>query len=167
MENKRKCVFAGTFDPLTLGHEQAIQDCLQMFDEVVVAILINPQKKPFFSVEQRKEMIALSFPNEQRIKVVCFEGTIAELLKKEETNVYVRGLRNTVDFEYENANFFASRKLNKDMVAVYLPCRQEYLHISSSMVRNSLLFQTPIDEYVSEKVKTYIYSVYPNGKYKV
>ncbi len=160
----KKCVFAGTFDPLTLGHEQAIQDCLQMFDEVVVAILINPQKKPFFNVEQRKEMIALAFPNEQRIKVICFEGTIAELLEKEGTNVYVRGLRNTVDFEYENANFFASRKLNKDMVAVYLPCRQEYLHISSSMVRNSLLFQTPIDEYVSKDVKEYIYSVYPNGK---
>ena len=123
----KKCVFAGTFDPLTLGHEQAIKDCLQMFDEVVVAILVNPQKQPLFSVEQRKEMIALAFPYEKRIKVVSFTGTVAKLLKQEQTNIYVRGIRNTVDFEYENANFFASRKLNADMVAVYLPCRQEYL----------------------------------------
>ena len=164
MENKRKCVFAGTFDPLTLGHEQAIKDCLQMFEEVVVAILINPQKQPFFTIEQRKEMIEMAFPKEKRIKVVCFVGTIAQLLKNEGTNVYVRGIRNTVDFEYENANFFASRKLNADMVAVYLPCRQEYLHISSSMVRNSLRFQTPIDEYVNEKIKEYVYSIYPNAK---
>ena len=153
MENKRKCVFAGTFDPLTLGHEQAIKDCLQMFDEVVVAILVNPQKLPCFSIEQRMEMIRLAFPCESRIKLICFSGTIADLLKQEQTNVYVRGIRNTVDFEYENANFFASRKLNADMVAVYLPCRQEYLHISSSMVRNSLQFKTPIDEYVNEKIK--------------
>ena len=164
MKTKRKCVFAGTFDPLTLGHEQAIQDCLQMFEEVVVAILINPQKQPFFTVQQRKEMIAMAFPNEKRIKVVCFEGTIAQLLKNEGTNVYVRGIRNTVDFEYENANFFASRKLNADMVAVYLPCRQEYLHISSSMVRNSLRFQTSIDEYVNDNIKEYIYSIYPDAK---
>ena len=156
MKTKRKCVFAGTFDPLTLGHEQAIRDCLQMFEEVVVAILINPQKQPYFTVEQRKEMIDMAFPNEKRIKVVCFEGTIAQLLKNEGTNVYVRGIRNTVDFEYENANFFASRKLNADMVAVYLPCRQEYLHISSSMVRNSLRFKTPISDYVSKGVETYI-----------
>ena len=106
----------------------------------------------------------MAFPKEKRIKVVCFEGTIAQLLKNEGTNVYVRGIRNTVDFEYENANFFASRKLNADMVAVYLPCRQEYLHISSSMVRNSLRFQTPIDEYVNEKIKEYVYSIYPNAK---
>ena len=160
----KKCVFAGSFDPLTLGHEQAILDCLQMFDEVVIAILVNPQKQPCFTVEQRMEMIRLAFPTEQRIKVISFTGTAAELLKQENTNVYVRGVRNTVDFEYENANFFASRKLNADMVAVYLPCRQEYLHISSSMVRNSLRFQTPIDEYVSKEIKQYIYSVYPNAK---
>lgn len=159
----KKCVFAGSFDPLTLGHEQAILDCLQIFDEVVIAILINPQKQPCFTVEQRIEMIKLAFPNEKRIKIISFTGTAAELLKQEDTNVYVRGVRNTVDFEYENANFFASRKLNADMVAVYLPCRQEYLHISSSMVRNSLRFQTPIDEYVSKEIKQYIYSVYPNA----
>ena len=152
----KKCVFAGSFDPLTLGHEQAILDCLQMFDEVVIAILVNPQKQPYFSLNERKEMLALLFPNEPKIKIVDFQGTVAELLEKEQTSVYVRGVRNSTDLDYENANFYASKKLNKDLTAVYLPCRQEYLHVSSSMVRNSLQFNTPIDEYVTEEVKTYI-----------
>ena len=80
-------------------------------------------------------------------------------MKREGTNIYVRGLRNTVDFEYENANYFASRKLDKEMLTVYLPCRQELLHVSSTMVKNSLRFHTPIDEYVTDEVKKYIYAL--------
>ena len=152
----RKCVFAGTFDPLTIGHERLIGQCLQLFDEVVVAILCNPAKAPFFTVEQRKEMLRLAFGNEPRIRVVEFSGTVAELLRKENTPLYVRGIRNTVDFEYENANYFASKRLNEEIVPVYLPCPQELLHVSSSMVRNSLQFNTPISDYVSEKVEAYI-----------
>ncbi len=153
----KKCVFAGTFDPPTLGHKALIDDCLKIFDEVVIALLVNPTKAPFFSIEERKEMLRLTCPNE-RARIVDFEGTVAELLKKEGTDVYVRGVRNTVDFEYENANYFASCKLNENLTAVYLPCRQELLHISSSMVRNSLKFGTPIDGYVTREVKEYIFS---------
>ena len=104
-------------------------------------------------------MLRLMFPNEERVKIVFFTGTAAELLKREGTNIYVRGLRNTVDFEYENANYFASRKLDKEILTVYLPCRQELLHVSSTMVKNSLRFHTPIDEYVTDEVKKYIYAL--------
>lgn len=152
----KKCVFAGTFDPVTLGHETLIAQCLQLFDEVVVAILCNPAKQPCFSLQQRKEMIAIACKNDARVRVVDFEGTIAELLQKEGTPFYVRGIRNTVDFEYENANYFASKRLNADMVPIYLPCPQELLHVSSSMVRNSLQFNTPISDYVSKDVEAYI-----------
>ena len=152
----RKCVFAGTFDPPTLGHKALIEECLTLFDEVVVAIMVNPAKEPYFSVEERKEMLALDFGNESRVRVIDFAGTVAELLEKENTKIYVRGIRNGVDLDFENANFYASRKLDPSFTAVYLPCPQELLHVSSSMVRNSLKFQTPIDEYVSENVKKYI-----------
>lgn len=152
----RKCVFAGTFDPPTLGHKALIEECLTLFDEVVVAIMVNPAKEPYFSVEERKEMLALDFGNESRVRVIDFAGTVAELLEKENTKIYVRGIRNGVDLDFENANFYASRKLDPSFTAVYLPCPQELLHISSSMVRNSLKFQTPIDEYVSENVEAYI-----------
>ena len=157
---KRKCVFAGTFDPLTRGHETLIGQCLQLFDEVVVAILCNPAKTPYFTIEQRKEMLQLVFENEPRIRIVEFSGTVAELLRKENTPFYVRGIRNTVDFEYENANYFASKRLNEEIIPVYLPCPQELLHVSSSMVRSSLQFNTPISDYVSEGVKHYIENIF-------
>ena len=156
----RKCIFAGTFDPPTLGHKALIEDCLKLFDEVVIAILVNPKKTPCFTVEQRAEMWKLIFPNETRIRVIAFEGTVAELLKKENTKFYVRGIRNGVDLDFENANFYASKKLDKELITVYLPCPQELLHISSSMVRNGLHFGTPIDEYVTQEVKEYIEKVW-------
>ena len=156
MKELKKCVFAGTFDPPTLGHEALIKDCLKMFDEVVVAIMVNPAKKPCFTVEERKEMLALTFGDDSRVRMVEFSGTVAELLAQERTDVYVRGIRNGTDLDFENANFYASCKLDENITAVYLPCRQNLLHVSSSMVRNSLYFGTPIDEYVSAAVKTYI-----------
>ena len=156
MENKKKCVFAGTFDPPTLGHKSTVEDCLKLFDEVVIALLVNPQKKPYFTAEQRIEMWKRMFPEDKRIRIITFEGTVTELLKKENTPFYVRGIRNGVDLDFENANYYASKKLDEDFVAVYLPCRQELLHVSSSMVRNSLLFSTPIDSYVTKEVEEYI-----------
>ena len=155
-EKKRKCVFAGTFDPPTLGHKATVEDCLKIFDEVVIAILVNPKKQPAFTLEQRVEMLSLDFGEEPRVRIVTFEGPAADLLKREEREFYVRGIRNSTDLDFENANFYASKKLDENLTAVYLPCRQELLHVSSSMVRNSLHFGTPIDEYVSEKVKEYI-----------
>lgn len=155
-ENKKRCVFAGTFDPPTLGHETLINDCLKIFDEVVVAIMVNPAKTPYFTVEERKEMLGLVFGKDSRVRVVEFSGTVAELMEQENTSVYVRGIRNGTDLDFENANFYASCKLDEKITAVYLPCRQNLLHVSSSMVRNSLKFGTPIDEYVSDKVKDYI-----------
>lgn len=154
----KKCVFAGTFDPPTLGHKSVIDSCLSLFDEVVIAILVNPQKQPCFRLEERIEMLQLMYPNEKRIRVRSFSGTAAELLRLEETPFYVRGIRGCVDLDYENANFYASRKLDKSFTAIYLPCPQELLHVSSSMVRNSLKFSTPIDEYVTKEVKNYILS---------
>ena len=157
---KKKCVFAGTFDPPTLGHKAMIEDCLRLFNEVVVGLLVNPKKQPAFTVKQREEMLSLLFSGEPRVRVVTFEGTVAELLKRENTEIYVRGIRNGTDLDFENANFYASKKLDEKLLAVYLPCRQELLHVSSSMVRSSLHFGTPIDEYVTAEVKKYIERVY-------
>ena len=151
----KKCIFAGTFDPPTLGHKAVIDTCLKMFDEVVVAIMINPAKQPYFTLEDREKMLALTC-NDARVRVVATAGTVAELLEKENTKFYVRGIRNSIDLDYENANFYASKKLDCDLTAVYLPCPQELLHVSSSIVRTSLKFNTPIDEYVTKEVKEYI-----------
>lgn len=151
----KRCVFAGTFDPPTLGHKAVVEDCLKVFDEVVIALLVNPNKQTAFTVDERKEMWALTC-NTERVRIVAFEGTLAEFMKKEKIDVYVRGIRNSTDLDFENDNFYASKKLDKDITAFYLPCRQELLHVSSTMVRNSLRFSTPIDEYVTKEVKNFI-----------
>ena len=155
-DERKKCIFAGTFDPPTLGHKALMDECLKLFDEVVVAIMVNPQKQPYFTLEQREKMLALTVKNNPRVRITSTTGTVAELLQKENTKFYARGIRNSIDLDYENANFYASKKLDPDLTAVYLPCPQELLHVSSSMVRNSLKFHTPIDEYVTKEVQSYI-----------
>ena len=156
MDKQRKCVFSGTFDPPTLGHKQIIFSARELFDEVVIAVMVNPQKTPAFSFSERKEMLKLVCGDLQGVKIIEFGGTVAELLEKENTKFYVRGIRNTVDFEYENANYFATKKLKNDVIPVYLPCPQDILHVSSSMVKSSLKFGTPINEYVTKEVEAYI-----------
>ena len=152
----KKCVFAGTFDPPTLGHKAMVEECLKLFDFVVVGVLDNSTKRPYFTDQERLKMLQLMFGKEERVKAVLFSGTAAELLEKENATIYVRGVRNTVDFEYENENFFASSKLKKDMLTVYLPCPQELLHVSSHMARNALKFSAPLSDYVTKEVEEYI-----------
>ena len=150
---KRKCVFAGSFDPPTTGHERVIENCLKMFDEVVVAVMINPDKSPYFSEKERVSLLKTLFSGEKRVKIRTFSGAAVDLLKEENTPFYVRGIRNTVDFEYENANFFANKKLKSDIVTVYLPAEQQDLHISSSLVKNSIKFKKDYTEYIPEKIR--------------
>ena len=104
----KKCVFAGTFDPPTVGHEDVIKKCLDIFDEVVVAILINPQKHSMFSLEQRTYLLGKLFAGQPRIKVRTFSGAAVDLLREEGTPFYVRGVRDAIDFEYENRNHYGS-----------------------------------------------------------
>ena len=148
----KKCVFAGTFDPPTNGHKKIVDSCLKIFDEVVVAILINPEKSALFTVEERTHLLEKLFAKDKGVRVVTFDGAVVDLLERENTPFYVRGVRNTVDFEYENSNFFANKKLKKDIVTVYLPAEQEELHISSSLVKNSFKFKKDFSEYVPEEI---------------
>ena len=81
----KKCVFAGTFDPFTVGHEDTVRKCLALFDEVVVAVAENKQKRCMFSAQARVEMIRAVFADEPRVRVMRWEGVIADLLKREGT----------------------------------------------------------------------------------
>lgn len=152
----KKCVFAGTFDPPTLGHAATVSDAAKVFDEVVVAILVNPQKTPFFTVEERKEMLRRLLEKERGVRITEWQGAAVDLLKAENTPFYVRGIRNTVDLEYENAACYASRDLDENMVTVYFPAKQEQLHISSTLVKNCIRFQKPIVGLVGKNVAKYI-----------
>ena len=148
----KKCVFAGTFDPPTTGHKNVIDTCLEIFDEVVVGVGINTAKTPMFSADERKALLEKLYGGEKRVRVVLFVGAAVDLLESENTRFYVRGLRNTVDFEYETADQNKKKKLKKDLVTLYVPAEQESLHISSSLVRNSRKFKKDFLSYVPEKI---------------
>lgn len=149
----KKCVFSGTFDPPTRGHKNVIETCLKIFDEVVVAVMVNPAKTPFFTTEQRLSLLGKLFKNRPRVKIRSFSGAAVDLLAEEDTVFYVRGLRNTVDFEYENADHFASKKLKNDIVTLYIPAEQDDLHISSSLVKNSVKFKKDYSNLIPEEIK--------------
>lgn len=148
----KKCVFAGTFDPPTVGHRQVIDDSLKIFDKVVVAVMVNTDKTPLLSEEERAFLLGKLYRGDSRVEVVTFDGAAVDLLERENTPFYVRGVRDGIDFEYENRNFFANKKLKPDIVTVYMPAYQENLHVSSTLVRNSLRFEKEYREYIPAEI---------------
>jgi pantetheine-phosphate adenylyltransferase len=156
----KKCVFAGTFDPPTIGHEKIIDDCQKIFDEVVVAILENTGKTTFFSLEERLFLLNKLYKDNKNVKVRSFSGAAVDLLEEEGTQFYVRGIRNTIDFEYENQNAFANKKLKDDIITIYIPAEQSALQISSTLVRNSAHFKKEFKDYIPKEIADDIFSLF-------
>ena len=149
----KKCVFAGTFDPPTLGHKDIVMKSLEIFDEVIVAILINPNKKPLFTVEERLAMLKKVFAAYANVRVMSYDGLTVDLLRREGVRFYVRGIRNGTDYDYEAQLNFINVDMYKDMITVFLPTRQEFLHISSGLVKDALRFNKNVDQYVPEEIR--------------
>lgn len=131
----RKAIFPGSFDPITLGHYDIIQRGVSLFDEVIVAIGINADKKYMFSLEERKKFIEDAFKDQPKVKVITYEGLTIELCKKEKADFILRGLRNPADFEFEKAIAHTNRKLSK-IETVFLLTASRTSYISSSIVRD-------------------------------
>lgn len=131
----RKAIFPGSFDPITLGHFDLIKRSIPLFDEIVVAIGINAEKKYMFSLEERKQFIEASFADEPTVSVLTYEGLTIDLCKKLKANFILRGLRNPADFEFEKAIAHTNRKLSK-IETVFLLTASKTSYISSSIVRD-------------------------------
>lgn len=131
----RKAIFPGSFDPITLGHFDIIKRALPLFDEIVVAIGINAEKKYMFSLEDRKKFIEESFQDEPKVSVVTYEGLTIDLCHKLGAQFILRGLRNPADFEFEKAIAHTNRQLS-DIETVFLLTAIDTSHISSSIVRD-------------------------------
>ncbi len=131
----KKAVFPGSFDPITLGHYDIIKRGISLFDEIIVAIGINADKKYMFSLEDRKKFIEQAFANEPKVKVITYEGLTIDLCRKEHATFILRGLRNPADFEFEKAIAHTNRKLSK-IETVFLLTAANTSYISSSIVRD-------------------------------
>ncbi|MCB0442687.1 MAG: pantetheine-phosphate adenylyltransferase [Flavobacterium sp.] len=148
----KKAIFPGSFDPITLGHFDIIQRGISLFDEVIVAIGVNAEKKYMFSLEERKLFIEKAFLNEPKVRVITYEGLTIDLCRKEKADFILRGLRNPADFEFEKAIAHTNRKLSK-IETVFLLTASKTSYISSSIVRDVIRNGGDYSVLVPESVK--------------
>ena len=148
----KKAIFPGSFDPITLGHQDIINRALPLFDEIVIAIGVNADKKYMFSLEERKRFIEKTFQNEPKISVITYEGLTIDLCHKINANFILRGLRNPADFEFEKAIAHTNRHLSK-IETVFLLTAAKTSYISSSIVRDVIRNHGEYELLVPEAVR--------------
>ena len=143
-------MYPGTFDPITLGHEEILRRAVKLFDKVVVAIAANPgSKEPMFSLEER---VALARAAVNHIPNVGYKGLTVDFARAEGLTAIVRGLRAVSDFEYEFQLATMNRHLTEEVETIYLTPTEKYTFISSSLVREIARLGGDISEFVSPKV---------------
>ena len=134
-----KALFPGTFDPFTIGHEAIVKRTLAFMDEVVIAIVNNPDKHTLFSVEKRLTQIKGLFEDEPRVSVISFEGATPDIALEVGAQVIVRGVRSVKDFEYEENLAFIYKKMS-GIETILLYTDPELACVSSSVVREMIKF---------------------------
>lgn len=131
----RRAVFPGSFDPITLGHLDIIERALPLFDEIILAIGVNADKKYMFSLEERQRFLQETFANESKISVKTYQGLTVDFCKKENVSFILRGLRNSTDMEFEKTIGQTNFKL-AGIESIFLISSSGKGHISSSVVRD-------------------------------
>lgn len=149
----RIALFAGSFDPFTRGHEAVVEEALRLFDEVVVGVGENVSKHSLLSVEQRCRLIEEVYSDNNRVRVTSYSTLTGDFAREVGATVLVRGVRNTVDFEFERTIELTNRQLFPELTTVLLPTPVEYMHISSSMVRELLAFGRDVTDYLPQNIK--------------
>jgi pantetheine-phosphate adenylyltransferase len=155
-----KCVYPGSFDPITSGHLDVIQRAAALFDDVTVAVLVNKNKKPAFSSEQRMDFIRRSTAHLPGVRVDCFAGLLVDYMKQVGANVVIRGMRALSDFEYEFQMAAMNAKLAKDIETIFLMTDISHSFLSSSMVKELVYHGGDITGLVPEAIKKDVISFY-------
>lgn len=132
---KRIAIFPGSFDPFTKGHEDIVRRGLTLFDEIIISMGYNAQKKRYFPIEEMESKIKVLFEETPQVSVQRYSELTAHFAKKNRAQFLLRGLRNTTDFEYENPIAQANRHVLPDLETVFLITSPEYAYISSSIIR--------------------------------
>lgn len=132
------CLFAGTFDPITVGHTKMIEKLLNKYDKVVVAIGVNPLKTPLFSLEDRLSFIKKAFENISRVEVDSYTSLTVEYMQKKGIKVLVRGIRNQVDMRFERENEEKSKSIYPELITEYVLAEEKDKSVSSTEVRKAI-----------------------------
>lgn len=153
MKKLTKAVFPGSFDPITFGHIDIVRRSLKLFDQIIVAVLSNPDKKTLFTDDQRVELIKEEFKDlADQVKVEKFSGLLAEFVRSQDTNIIVRGLRAVSDYEYEAQMALTNKSLDEKIETLFLVTSINNSYISSSIVRQISSFGGSVSSMVPEHV---------------
>ena len=153
MERKNAMKLAicpGSFDPVTIGHLDIIGRARKIFDHVIVAVMVNPEKHTMFTTEERIALIQKCTKDMEDVEVVSFDGLLADYAKMRGATAIVKGLRAMSDFEYEFQMAQANRKLCYKAETIFLTSKSEYTYLSSSMVKQIAMFGGDISDFVPE-----------------
>lgn len=149
---KRRAIYPGTFDPITVGHIDIIKRACRVFDEIIVAVAESKSKKPMFSQSHRVEFATVATSEFKNVEVIGFDDLLVDLSNRLECNTIIRGLRAVSDFEYELQMGYANASLKKELDTIYLMPSLEYAFVSSSVVRSILAFDGDVSHLLPESV---------------
>lgn len=149
----RKAVYPGTFDPVTNGHLDVIKRGSIIFDELIVSVGRNPLKDALFSVEERMEMIREHIKDLRNVEVDCFDGMLVDYLKKQQTNVILRGIRSVSDFEYEFQRARINRALNREVETVFLMASEQYSFLNSTLIKEAVSLRGSVSQFVPSDIE--------------
>ncbi len=154
----KKILFAGSFDPITNAHLDIIKRLDNIGFKVFVGIFINSDKNNMFTIDKRKQMLSEVLKNNQLSNVEIFSSDklLAEVCDKKDIKIVARGLRNTIDYEYEKNMEFNNKKINPNLEYIYINTKEEYSYISSTVVRELLSYNKDISHLVPKEVNNYI-----------
>lgn len=152
--NESRVIYPGSFDPLTLGHDDIIRRALRLADEVVVAVAetATQAKRTAFTIEERVELIEQVYGDEPGVKVVSFSGLLVDFAKACGARVIIRGLRAVSDFEYEFQMALMNRSLAPDVEVIFMAPASNFTFLSSSLVREVAALGGDVSPYVPEPV---------------
>lgn len=151
-----KAVFAGSFDPFTEGHLDIVLRSAPLFDELVVLIAENTEKKYLFDLPSRKAWVEQAVSGIKGVRVETYSGLTVDFMKKIGAKYLVRGVRSPQDFDYERSVAFNNKKLYDFSETILLPCSMEYSTISSSLVRELLRFSASLKGFVPESIREFV-----------